>query len=108
MRQRADLWSWIALDGAVVGKYQNLRMELPSDDLSDLTLGPLHVLTKTALRSYAVSAAYDDGTRSDVVYEAFTDPFATFAGQWQSRCGSASFIARTSAAPPTPCWKRPT
>jgi hypothetical protein len=76
VRQRADLWSWVALDGAVVGKYQNLRLALPADDLSDLTLGPLHVLTKTPLRSYAVRAAYDNGTRSDVVYEAFTDPFA--------------------------------
>jgi hypothetical protein len=76
VRQRADLWSWIALDGAVVGKYQNLRLPLPADDLSDLTLGPLHVLTKAPLRSCAVSAAYDNGNRSDVVYEAFTDPFA--------------------------------
>ena len=76
IRQRADLWSWIALDGAVVGKYQNLRLPLPADDLSDLTLGSLHLLTKTPLRSYAVSAAYDDGNRSDVLYEAFTDPFA--------------------------------
>jgi len=80
VRQRADLWSWIALDGAVVGKYQNLRLPLPADDLSDLTLGPLHVLTKTPLRSYAVSAAYDNGPRSDVVYEAFTDPFAFSLG----------------------------
>ena len=80
VRQRADLWSWIALDGAVVGKYQNLRLPLPADDLSDLTLGPLHVLTKTPLRSYAVSAAYDNGNRSDVVYEAFTDPFAFSLG----------------------------
>jgi hypothetical protein len=80
VRQRADLWSWIALDGAVVGKYQNLRLPLPADDLSDLTLGPLHVLTKTPLRSYAVSAAYDNGHRSDVVYEAFTDPFAFSLG----------------------------
>src|SRR5207237_1010936 len=44
--------------------------------LSALTLGSLHLLTKTPLRSYAVSAAYDDGNRSDVLYEAFTDPFA--------------------------------
>jgi hypothetical protein len=76
VRQRADLWSWVALDGAVVGKYQNLRLPLPGDDLSDLTLGPLHVLTKTPLRSCAVSSAYDNGVRSDVVYEAFTDPFS--------------------------------
>ena len=47
VRRRADLWSWVALDGAVVGKYQNLRLALPADDLSDLTLGPLHVLSKT-------------------------------------------------------------
>jgi hypothetical protein len=76
VRQRADLWSWIAVDGAVVGKYQNLRLALPSDDLSDLTLGPIHVLTKTPLRAYAASVAYENGSRSDVVYEAFTDPFA--------------------------------
>jgi hypothetical protein len=76
VRQRADVWSWIAADGAVVGKYQNLRLPLPADDLSDLNLGPLHVLTKTPLRSSAVTAAYDNGNRSDVVYEAFTEPFA--------------------------------
>jgi hypothetical protein len=80
VRRRADLWSWIALDGAVVAKYQSLRLPLPADDLSDLTLGPLHVLTKTPLRSYAVSAVYDNGNRSDVVYEAFTDPFAFALG----------------------------
>jgi hypothetical protein len=80
VRQRADVWSWIAVDGAVVGKYQNLRLPLPADDLSDLTLGPLHVLTKTALRSSAVSAAYDNGNRSDVVYESFTDPFSFSLG----------------------------
>ena len=80
VRRRADLWSWIALDGAVAGKYQNLRLELPADDLSDLTLGPLHVLTKAPLRSYGVSAAYDNGNRSDIVYEAFTDPFAFSLG----------------------------
>ena len=80
MRQRADVWSWIAFDGAVVGKYQNLRLPLPADDLSDLTLGPLHVLTKTPLRSYALSAAYDNGNRSDVVYESFTDPFSFSLG----------------------------
>lgn len=80
VRQRADLWSWIAIDGNVVGKYQNLRLPLPADDLSDLTLGPLHVLTKTPLQSYAVSAAYENGNRSDVVYEAFTDPFSFSLG----------------------------
>jgi hypothetical protein len=80
VRQRADVWSWIALDGAVIGKYQSLRLPLPADDLSDLTLGPLHVLTKTPLRSYAVSAAYDNGNRSDVVYDSFTDPFSFSLG----------------------------
>jgi hypothetical protein len=80
VRQRADVWSWIALDGAVTAKYQNLRLPLPADDLADLTLGPLHVLTKTPLRSYALSAAYEDGNRSDVVYEAFTEPFSFSLG----------------------------
>ncbi|MEW6477017.1 MAG: hypothetical protein AB1679_32575 [Actinomycetota bacterium] len=80
VRGRADVWSWIALDGTVVGKYQNLRLPLPADDLSDLTLGPLHVLTKTPLRSYALSSAYENGNRSDVVYDAFIDPFSYSLG----------------------------
>ena len=80
VRRRADVWSWIAVDGAVVGKYQNLRLPLPADDLSDLTLGPLHVLTKAPLRSYALSSAYENGNRSDVVYDSFTDPFAFSLG----------------------------
>jgi hypothetical protein len=80
LRRRADVWSWIALDGTVVGKYQNLRLSLPTDDLADLTLGPLHVLTKTPLRSYALAAAYENGNRSDVVYDAFAEPFSFTLG----------------------------
>ena len=34
------------------------------------------MLTKTPLRSYAVTSDYGEGVRSDVVYEAFADPFA--------------------------------
>lgn len=80
VRRRADVWSWIAVDGTVVGKYQNLRLPLPADDLSDLTLGPLHVLTKAPLRSYALTSTYENGNRSDVVYDAFTDPFSFSLG----------------------------
>jgi hypothetical protein len=80
IRRRADVWSWIALDGTVVGKYQNLRLPLPTDDLTDLTLGPLHVLTKTPLHSYALGAAYENGRRSDVIYEAVTEPFSFSLG----------------------------
>ncbi|MGH9038554.1 MAG: DUF7064 domain-containing protein [Acidimicrobiia bacterium] len=72
---RADVWSWLALDGEVVGKFQSLDLAPPDDDLPDLAIGGMQVVTKSPLRSLALSVEYP-GARADVVYEAFTDPFS--------------------------------
>jgi hypothetical protein len=72
---RADVWSWLALDGEVVGKFQSLDLALPEDDLPDLAIGGMQVVTKTPLRSLALSAEYP-GARTEVVYEAFSEPFS--------------------------------
>lgn len=69
---RADVWSWLALDGEVVGKFQSLDLALPEDDLPDLAIGGMQVVTKTPLRSLALSAEYP-GARTEVVYEAFSE-----------------------------------
>jgi hypothetical protein len=81
---RADVWSWLALDGEVVGKFQSLDLALPEDDLPDLAIGGMQVVTKTPLRSLALFAEYpaqrdtpgSPGARAEVVYEAFSEPFS--------------------------------
>jgi hypothetical protein len=75
VRGRACVWSWTALDGEVVDKYQSLSLPLPAEDMSDVSVGPVHLATKTPLRQYAHQVDHG-GVRSDVVYEAFTDPFS--------------------------------
>ncbi|MGH9043213.1 MAG: DUF7064 domain-containing protein [Acidimicrobiia bacterium] len=72
---RADVWSWLALDGEVVGKFQSLDLALPAEDLPDLVLGGLRVMTKTPLRSLELTAEYPEA-RATVLYEAFSDPFS--------------------------------
>ena len=43
VRNIADAWSWIAVNGRVVHKYLNNDLPLPADDYSDLTIGPFHL-----------------------------------------------------------------
>jgi hypothetical protein len=76
VRGIADVWSWVALDGAVVGKFQSLELPLPTEDLPDFVLGGLSVSTKDPLRSFAFSAAFGGDARADLAYEAFIEPFA--------------------------------
>jgi hypothetical protein len=75
VRGRACLWSWSALDGAVVGHYQSLDLPLPGGDLSDLSIGPVHITTKEPLRRYGLEAVHP-GVREDVAYCSFVEPFA--------------------------------
>jgi hypothetical protein len=77
VRGRADLWHWVALDGQIVARYQNLELPVPDGDMSDFELGPIHVRTKEPLRSYILTTSQPDlGYTSEVAYEAFVDPFA--------------------------------
>jgi hypothetical protein len=74
-RATADLWHWVAVDGRVAARFQDLRLLMPSGDLPDMQVGPIRVMTKVPLRSYSLVTAHD-GFRSEVLYEAFTEPFA--------------------------------
>src|SRR5215210_3843003 len=35
----ADVWSWVALDGKVVGKYQSLNLPMPEPDFPNWSAG---------------------------------------------------------------------
>lgn len=75
VRQRADVWNWSSLDGDLVGHFQSLVLPIPDDDLSDMTIGRMHLATKAPLTGYRVEANYPHGGAC-VDYEAFTEPFA--------------------------------
>lgn len=76
-RDRADVWNWTVHEGRVAAHYESLTLPLPTEDLSDLTLGGLDITTTKPLRDYSVTATYPNSdVVSEVTYEAFTDPFA--------------------------------
>lgn len=81
---RADVWHWVALDGEVVSRFQQLDLPVPTGDMSDFEIGPLHIRTTTPLRGYHVTSTdAEHKVETDVQYEAFTEPFAyslDFAG----------------------------
>lgn len=73
----ANVWHWLALDGKVLVRFQDLELSVPTGDMSDFELGPLRVRTKDPLRSYVLEADHHaDAVRADLIYDAFTDPFS--------------------------------
>jgi hypothetical protein len=68
----ADVWSWVTVDGVIVGRYDNLRHPLPDDDFPDFVLGGMSVEIKD-LRSLSIEAVFDNAFAA-LDYAAFTDP----------------------------------
>jgi hypothetical protein len=74
---RADVWHWVALDGRVLSRFQRLDLPVPEGDMSDFEIGPLHIRTTTPLRAYHVTSEDPEAkVRTEMRYEAFTEPFA--------------------------------
>jgi hypothetical protein len=69
----ADVWSWLAVDGVIVGRYNCLREPLPERDLPDFALGGMDVRNQD-LRNLTITASYP-GARAELRYTAYTDPF---------------------------------
>lgn len=69
----ADVWSWVAVDNKVVGRFQSLDLPIPDSDLPHLDLPGLRINVKEPLRSQRVEADFQTAS-VDVVYEAFTQP----------------------------------
>jgi hypothetical protein len=70
----ADVWSWVALDGQVVGKYQNLNLPLPDEDFPNWALGGQRVTTESGRRC-RLQLSYDTA-EADLNYESHTAPLA--------------------------------
>jgi len=70
----ADVWSWTALHGKVVGKYQNLKLPVPDKDFPNWSAGGQTVTTHSG-RSCRLEVAYEK-SKLDLNYEAHTDPIA--------------------------------
>lgn len=74
LRGIADVWSWVAVNGKVVGKYQNLKLPLPEKDFPNWSLGGQTVTTESGRRS-RLELSYEAAS-ADLHYEAHTDPLA--------------------------------
>lgn len=75
VRDRADVWNWTTVDSRVLGHFQSLVLPVPEADLSDMTIGEMHLTTVKPLTAYRLAATYRAGS-ADVRYEAFTAPIA--------------------------------
>lgn len=74
LRGIADVWSWVAVDGKVVGKYQCLKLPLPEKDFPNWSLGGQSITTIDGRRC-RLELSYDNA-QADLRYEAHTDPLA--------------------------------
>src|SRR3954449_2833885 len=50
-RGYADVWSWAALGGCVVGKYPSLNLPMPDEDFPSWSLGGQTVTTESGRRA---------------------------------------------------------
>jgi hypothetical protein len=70
----ADVWSWVALDGKVVGKYQSLNLPVPEQDFPNWSAGGQNITTEDG-RHCRMYNTYENA-QTDVRFSAFTDPLA--------------------------------
>src|SRR5262245_5079065 len=54
------VWSWVMLDGQIVGRSQQHGLPLPDGDLEDLELGSLHIVAGATLRDLKLNARFDN------------------------------------------------
>jgi hypothetical protein len=67
------VWSWVMLDGKVIGRAQQHGLDVPEGDYDDLKVGNLHLRIKESLREIDLTATYDDAV-ADVAFTAACDP----------------------------------
>jgi len=70
----ADVWSWVAVNGKVVGKYQNLKLPLPEKDFPNWSLGGQTITTESGRRC-RLALSYDNAS-AELSYQAFSEPLA--------------------------------
>ena len=92
VRDVADAWSWIAIDGRVVHKYLDNQLPLPADDYSDIRIGPFHLRSTEplthrtlAIEDGALSARLDFAAAGETIglsYDSGNSAIA--AGHWEN------------------------
>ncbi|MET0984184.1 MAG: hypothetical protein ABW034_02145 [Steroidobacteraceae bacterium] len=85
---RADIWSWIAVEGRTVHNFQHLDLRLPKEDFPRFRLGPLGCTTTTPLTGRHLVVA-DGATQLSLQYDAIFP--ATHYGSSHSGSGSGHF-----------------
>lgn len=68
-----DNWSWVAMDGREVGREQFNENPIPDQDLTDITVGGMHVVSHGDFRRYTLDHVFATG-RATIEYEAYIDP----------------------------------
>jgi hypothetical protein len=72
---RACLQSWLALEGEVVARRQDLELALPQSDVGALEVPTLRLTTRAPLRDYGFAIELD-GVGADLEYAALVDPYS--------------------------------
>ena len=85
----ADVWNWCALDGKIVGKYQNLKLPHPESDFPNWSLGGQTVTTESGRRC-RLELEFEKAS-ADLHYEAFTEPLAFSLDTHGSTWGSSHY-----------------
>lgn len=101
LRGIAEVWSWVALHGRVVGKYQHLNLKPPEADFPDWSLGGQTVTTKSGRECHLRDVF--DTAEFDLDYEAWTDPIvmsldvegSTWGSTHYESIGRAQGVVRT-------------
>lgn len=88
VREQADLWSCIWIDGEFVHRFQKLDLAIPDQELTDLRLGPLHLWTEEPLLSHGIALAdADHDLSARIECQRAVDPIAfsysAAKGHWE-------------------------
>ncbi len=67
------VWSWVMMEGRVIGRSQQHGLPLPAGDFDDLTLGSLRVASSPTLRDLELKAEFDAAS-VDLTFRALCDP----------------------------------
>ena len=76
-RAVADVWSWVALRGELIHRFEHLALPLPSDDYTDLKVGPLHIRSIEPNTQRVVTVRSQE-IHAELAYRAFTLPLVPF------------------------------
>jgi len=73
LQDHAHVWSWLVVEGKLVGRSQQHRLPIPEGDYDDLAVGSLRIGVADSLRRIAFRAQFGDD-RLELDYETLCPP----------------------------------